>query len=259
MVQASCLVSPQTKRCKALDSILCPVAAKVYKKVPNLLLPPDSYHLLSVKYINDLVAEFPLSAHTLGSSLAALHNAPTKQMEPCLETPADSQQSVASTAVTNEAPASAAAGKPAATAAPPADTAMSHVNTAVPPATEDSNAPGIPLDSSAPVTHSFFDMTSTSRADFVVWPHPTPAAWRDIQTVALRAFVTLEWLGNPDVQARLDQQEQGPKSRVYQASRQALIVLVHQLLVGHVMDPHLDMRQVVRSVFIQLTPSCLKS
>ncbi len=104
------------------------------------------------------------------------------------------------------------------------------------------------------MTHSFFDMTSTSRADFVVWPHPSPSAWKDIQMVALRAFVTLDWLRNPNVQARLDQQEQGPKSCVYQAYRQELIVLVHQLLVGHVMDPHLDMQQVVRSVFIQITP-----
>ncbi len=230
----------------------------MYKKVPNLLLIADSYYLPSVRYINDLVAEFPLSAHTLVSSLTALHNAPTKQMEPCLETLADSQQSVASTAVTSEAPASAAADESAATAAAPYNTAVSYVNTAMPPATEDSSAPAIPLDSSAPVTHSFFDMTSTSRADFVLWPHPSPAAWKDIQTVALRAFVTLEWFGNSDVQARLDQQEKGPKSRVYQAYRRELIVLVHQLLVGHVRDPRLDMQQVARSAVIHGTPSCLK-
>ncbi len=219
----------------------------MYKEVPNLLLPADDYHLPDVRYINDLVAEFPLSAHTLVSPLTELHSAPTKQVQPCLETLADSHRSVAGTAVTSEAPASAAADEAAATAAPP-------ISTAVPPATEDANASAIPLSSSTPMTHSFFDMTSTSRADFVLWPHPTPAAWKDIQTVALRAFVTLGWLGNPNVQARLDQQKQGPKSRVYQAYRQALIVLVHQLLVGHVMDPHLDMRQVVRSAIISGTP-----
>ncbi len=243
-----------SKRCKALDSALCLVAAKVYKEVPNLLLPEDEYHLPDVKYINDFVAEFPLSAHALVSPLTALHSAPTKQFQPSLGTPADSQQSVASTKVTSEAPASAAAGEAAATAAPPSSTAVLSVTAAVPPATEDANASAIPLSSSTPITHSFFDMTSTSRADFVLWPHPSPSAWKDIQTVALRAFVTLEWFGKSDVQARLDQQEQGPESHVYQAYRQELIVLVHQLLVGHVMDPHLDMRQVVRSVFIQLAP-----
>ena len=67
-----------TNRCKALDSTLCLVAAKVYKEVPNLLLPADDYHLPDVRYINDLVAEFPLSAHTLVSPLTALHSAPTK-------------------------------------------------------------------------------------------------------------------------------------------------------------------------------------
>jgi len=247
-----------TKRCKALDSMLCFVAAKVYKKVPNLLLPADSYYLPSVRYINDLVAEFPLSAHTLVSPLTALHSAPTQIVQPCLETPDDSQQSVASTAVTSEAPASAAADEPAATAAPPTSAAVPSVNTALPPATEDANAPAIPLSSSTPITYSFFDMTSTSRIGFVLWPHPTPAAWKDIQTVALRAFVTLEWFGNSEVQARLDQQGKGPKSHVYQAYRQEVIVLVHQLLVGHIMDPHLDMRQVVRSVLIQSTPFSLK-
>ena len=194
------------------DSSLCLVAAKVYKKIPNLLLSADSYHLPSLKYINDLVAEFPLSAHTLVSSLTALHNAPTKQMEPCVGSPADSHESVPSRAVTSEAPASAAADKPAGTVAPPANTAVSHVNTAVPPSTEDPSASAIPPDSSTPINYSFFDLTSTSRANFVVWPHPTPAAWKNIQTVALRAFVTLGWLGSSVVQARMDEQEQGPKS-----------------------------------------------
>ena len=119
----------------------------------------------------------------------------------------------------------------------------------------DAAATLVTLNSSAPSTHSFFNMTSISTTDFVVWPHPTPAAWKDIQTVALRALVTLEWFGNSKVQARLDQQEKGPKSRVYQAYMymQGLIVLVHQL-VGHIMDPHLDMQQVVRSAVIQGTP-----
>ncbi len=249
MVQPSCC---STERCKALDIVLFLVAAKVYKKIPNLLLPADNYHLSDVRYINDLVAEFPLSAHTLVSpvGLTALHNAPTQISQPLLETPADSQLSMACTVVMNEAPASAAAHEAAATAALPANTAVPSVNVAVPPATEDANASAIPLSSSTPITHSFFDMTSTSRADFVVWPHPSASTWKDIQTVALRAFVTLGWLGNSNVQARLDQQKKGLTSRVYQAYRQELIVLVHQLLVGHIMDPHLDMQQVVRSAII---------
>ncbi|KAL0056322.1 hypothetical protein WJX82_010026 [Trebouxia sp. C0006] len=153
------------------DTAQIALAAKVYTKVPSELLPPDSYYLPSVEYMKDIVAEFPLSAHT-----------------------------------------------------PEAAT----------------------LNSSAPSTHSFFNMTSISTTDFVVWPHLTPAAWKDIQTVALRAFVTLEWFGDTKVQARLDQRGKGPKSLVYQVYRQELIVLVHQPLVGHIMDPHLDMQQIAR-------------
>ncbi len=242
------------KDAKTLDSILCLVAAKVYKKVPNLLLTADSYYLPSVRYINDLAAEFPLSAHTVVRSLAELHRAHTQIVQSLLKTPADSRQSVASTVATGEAPASAAADEAGATATPSSSSAVPSVNTAVPPATADANASAIPLSSSTPITHSFFDLTATTRADFFLWPHPTPAAWKDIQTVALRAFVTLGWFGNSKVQARLDQQEKGPKSHDYQAYREELIVLVHQLLVGHIMDPHLDMQQVVRSAVIQGTP-----
>ena len=211
MVQPSCLVLQQYKRCKALDSILCLIAAKVYKRAPNLLLPADSYYLPDVRYINDLVAEFPLSAHTLASSLIALRSAPTKQVQACLETPVDLQQSVAGTAETGDAPASAAADEAAATAALPTSTAVPAVNNVMPPATEGANAIASPLSSRTLAPYSFFDLTSTSRANFVLWSHPTPSAWKDIQTVALRAFVTLDWFGNSQVQARLDQQERGPK------------------------------------------------
>jgi len=256
--------------------MLCAVAAKVYTKVPSELLPPDSYYLPSVEYKKDLVREFPLSAHTPGNALTAMASASAKTRQSTV----DAQQSLASRVVplanatvatamlpanTADSPGSmfvssvntalpptpaAADDAPTATAAPPANTAVSCVNMAVPPATEAADAPAITLNSSALVTNSFFNMTSISTTDFVVWPHPTPAAWKDIQTVALRAFVTLEWFGNTKVQARLDQQGKGPKSRVYQAYRLELIVLVHHLLVGHVMDPHLDMQQVVRSAVI---------
>ncbi len=74
-----------TKGCKTLDSILCLVAAKVYKKVPNLLLTADSFYLPSVRYINELAAELPLSAHTVVRSLAELHRAHTQIVQSLLK------------------------------------------------------------------------------------------------------------------------------------------------------------------------------
>lgn len=75
--------------------MLCVVAANVYTKVPSELLPPDSYYLPSVEYIRDIVAEFPLSAHTPGNSLTAMASASAKTRQ----STADAQWSLASTAV----------------------------------------------------------------------------------------------------------------------------------------------------------------
>ena len=68
--------------CSVVNNILCAVAAKVYTKVPSELLPADSYYLPSVEYMKDIVAEFPLSAHTPGDSLTAMASASAHSSQP---------------------------------------------------------------------------------------------------------------------------------------------------------------------------------
>jgi len=50
----------------------------VYTKVPSELLPADSYYLPSVEYMQDLAADFPLSAHNPGNPLTATASASAK-------------------------------------------------------------------------------------------------------------------------------------------------------------------------------------
>lgn len=95
--------------------------------------------------------------------------------------------------------------------------------------------------------HSYFDVTASTR-QFVLWEHPTATGWNDIETIALRAFVTWDWLTSRSVKARLGEQQTGLSSGSLRTLRDELIGLIHGLLVGHVMDPHLDMKQVFRSV-----------
>ena len=87
-----------------------------------------------------------------------------------------------------------------------------------------------------------------SQADLPLWQHPPPTAWSDIQKAALRAFVTLEWLSCPDVKLKVTQQAKlkGMTFHKFTAVRFELIKFAHGLLVGHIMDPKLDMKQIFR-------------
>ena len=68
------------------------------------------------------------------------------------------------------------------------------------------------------------------------WETPSDSVWADTETVALRALVTLQWAtqGKDDeLPAKADLVE-------------VVIQLLHGLLVGHVMDPKLDMARLLK-------------
>ncbi len=80
------------------------------------------------------------------------------------------------------------------------------------------------------------------------WPTPSAAAWSDIQTVASRAFFTLEWIAAVGL----------PSSTGSQTSRmsdqpdcwmlmQDLAAFLQKLLAGHVLNVKLDMSRVCAS------------
>ncbi len=100
---------------------MCAVAAKVYTKVPSELLPADSYYLPSVEYLQDLMTEFPLSAHTPGNPLTGTANASAKTRQ----STAYAQQSLAGTVVPLVSATVATAGLPPITADSPASTFVS--------------------------------------------------------------------------------------------------------------------------------------
>jgi len=68
----------------------------------------------------------------------------------------------------------------------------------------------------------------------VVWPTPTAAVWGNIQTIANRVLITLEWL----VAYLQEKPEESEREATLYA---VLIQICHQLLVGHVLDHQLNM------------------
>ncbi len=101
--------------------MLWAVAAKVYTKAPSELLPADSYYLPSVEYIQDLVAEFPLSSHNPGNPLTATASASSTTRQ----STADAQQSLAGTVVPLVSTTVATAALPPNTAHSPGSTCVS--------------------------------------------------------------------------------------------------------------------------------------
>ena len=95
-----------------------------------------------------------------------------------------------------------------------------------------------------------------------VMPTPSPAVWRDIETIALRAFNTLEWVCRQLVDQRFNHGHhkpsdvQGCEDLVAQ-----LVLLLRAVLIGHLPDMQLDMAQLysegLRVVLLaqQLMPS----
>ncbi len=82
------------------------------------------------------------------------------------------------------------------------------------------------------------------------WPTPNAVVWTDIQMIATRASVMLESI-TPEAQLVAGCYT-ACKDEQHLDLRQALIVLLHDLLGGHVLDPQLDMRPVFTFALVPL-------
>ena len=78
-----------------------------------------------------------------------------------------------------------------------------------------------------------------------LWPTPQGPVWSDIETVAARALVTLEW-ANEQSRAAF---KAGHRDTWMQL-RPVLTALIHDLLKGHVLDPNLNMTWVFKFGFL---------
>ena len=79
----------------------------------------------------------------------------------------------------------------------------------------------------------------------VAWPTPTAAVWGNIQTVANRVLITLEWL------VAYLQENPGDTERAVTLFA-LLVQICHQLLVGHIVDRQLDTTELLWSGAIPL-------
>ena len=75
------------------------------------------------------------------------------------------------------------------------------------------------------------------------WPTPCDAAWSDIQAVASRVMITLQWLSRHvlDMPVASLTPEEAKKLAML---RRDLILVLHQLIAGHLLDADLDMATV---------------
>ncbi len=74
------------------------------------------------------------------------------------------------------------------------------------------------------------------------WPTPTPAQWAEVEMVSFRVMVLLEW-----ATAELHDKKHSPEeTEDLIRLKQALVLLLHQLLLRHILDPNLDMQGVFR-------------
>ncbi len=80
------------------------------------------------------------------------------------------------------------------------------------------------------------------------WPTPSAAAWSDIQTVASRAFFTLEWISAVGLPSSTGSQtsKKSDQPDCWMLT-QDLAAFLHKLLAGHVLDVKLDMSRVCAS------------
>jgi len=74
------------------------------------------------------------------------------------------------------------------------------------------------------------------------WPTPTAPQWAEIQTVALRLMVVLEWCTEELALNEHTMEETGDLL----ALKYALVLLLHQLLLAHMQNPKLSMDRVFR-------------
>jgi len=95
---------------------------------------------------------------------------------------------------------------------------------------------------SQPLSHPPEDYDGDLVDAYPPWPTPTAAQWTEIQTVALRIMVLLEWctgevLGN---ECTLEEVQD------LIVLKQALLLLLHELLLGHILDLKLSMERIFR-------------
>jgi len=87
------------------------------------------------------------------------------------------------------------------------------------------------------------------------WPAPTASQWAEIQTVALRVMVLLEWCTEElPVNASTPEEVED-----LIALKQALVLLLHQLLLAHILNPKLSMERVFRYEPSQISAQAARS
>ncbi|KAL0038710.1 hypothetical protein WJX79_004386 [Trebouxia sp. C0005] len=81
-----------------------------------------------------------------------------------------------------------------------------------------------------------------------VWPTPTASQWTEIQIVALRLMVLLEWCTE-----ELSGNKYTPEEvEDLIALKKVLVVLLHQLLLAHTLNPKLSMERIFRFGFVTI-------
>ena len=75
-----------------------------------------------------------------------------------------------------------------------------------------------------------------------LWPTRTASQWAEIQTVALRVMVLLEWCTEELALNEHTTEETGDLIVL----KQGLVLLLHQLLLAHMKNPKLSMDRVFR-------------
>ena len=100
-----------------------------------------------------------------------------------------------------------------------------------------------------PIMHKpVADADSSNPPDYeCVMPTPSPAVWRDIETIALRALNTLEWVCRQLFTQRfLHGHDQPPDIPGCEDLAIQLVLLLQSVLIGHLPDMQLDMARLYK-------------
>lgn len=105
-------------------------------------------------------------------------------------------------------------------------------------------------DKQSPVAAENGDHASDSEpAEVLNWCTPSAAAWDRIQKIACRAAACIQWAQSEI--ATLDQ-SQHSTSPLYIHLIDQLVILLHDLLLGHVPDPKLDLGPIFAAGLVPL-------
>jgi len=107
---------------------------------------------------------------------------------------------------------------------------------------------------SQPLSHPPEDYNGDLVDAYHPWPTPTAPQRAEIQTVALRLMVLLEWCTG-----ELPGNEYTPEEvEDLVALKRVLVVLLHQLLLSHIMNPKLSMERIFRFELSQVSAKVAK-